>query len=122
MDGSPLLLSPTTLIAFSLSPSPSSHYQTIDDRLALFIALFSYVFIAFIGGLVPALFWLWFWLREDKAKPEPFLLITVAFISGMAVVPLALPLQKLAIELYGGDNLILVWVIIEEVLKYSIAL
>ena len=81
-----------------------------------------YVFIAFLGGLLPALFWLWFWLREDKEKPEPFLLITLAFISGMAVVPLALPLQKLAMELYTGDNLILVWVIIEEVLKYAIAL
>ncbi len=81
-----------------------------------------YVFIAFIGGLLPALFWLWFWLREDKEKPEPYLLIAVAFISGMAVVPLALPLQQLAIDLYTGDNLILVWVVIEEVLKYAIAL
>ena len=81
-----------------------------------------YVFIAFIGGLLPALFWLWFWLREDIQKPEPYLLIALAFISGMAVVPLALPLQQLAMEIYDGDNLILVWVIIEEVLKYGIAL
>lgn len=78
--------------------------------------------IAFLGGLIPALFWLWFWLREDKERPEPYLLIALAFIGGMMVVPLALPLQRLAVELYSGDNLIFAWVIIEEVLKYGVAL
>lgn len=78
--------------------------------------------IAFLGGLIPALFWLWFWLREDKERPEPYLLIALAFIAGMMVVPLALPLQRMAIELYDGDNLIFVWVIIEETLKYAAAL
>lgn len=78
--------------------------------------------IAFLCGLIPALFWLWFWLREDSEHPEPYLLIAITFIAGMAVVPLALPLQKYAIGLYHGDNLIYVWVIIEEVLKYGIAL
>ncbi len=77
--------------------------------------------IAFMCGLIPALFWLWFWLREDKKKPEPYLLIAITFIAGMAVVPLALPLQKLAIELYSDASLVLVWVIIEEVLKYAVA-
>lgn len=78
--------------------------------------------IAFVGGLVPALFWLWFWLREDRERPEPWGLIILAFIAGMAVVPAALPLQKFAIELYRGDTLVFVWVVIEEVLKYTAAL
>lgn len=78
--------------------------------------------IAFFIGLLPALFWLWFWLREDKKNPEPYILIAVSFIAGMAVVPLALPLQEMAIGLYAGNNVILVWVIIEEVLKYTAAL
>lgn len=78
--------------------------------------------VAFLCGLIPALFWLWFWLREDSEHPEPYLLIAITFIAGMAVVPLALPLQKYAIGLYHGDNLIYVWVIIEEVLKYGVAL
>jgi RsiW-degrading membrane proteinase PrsW (M82 family) len=82
----------------------------------------TYFVIAFLGGLIPALFWLWFWLREDKARPEPKWLIASAFIAGMAVVPLVLPLQKFAIDRFSGDNLIFVWVIIEEVLKYSAAL
>jgi len=77
--------------------------------------------IAFTSGLIPALFWLWFWLREDKKKPEPLLLIAITFIAGMAVVPLALPLQKMAIELYTGIDLIFAWVIIEETLKYMLA-
>lgn len=78
--------------------------------------------IAFLSGLVPALFWVWFWLREDSKRPEPYFLLAIAFIAGMAVVPMALPLQKLAIDLYGNANLILVWVIIEELLKYAVAL
>lgn len=72
--------------------------------------------------MVPALFWLWFWLREDKRKPEPFHLIALSFVAGMMIVPLALPLQKYAIDLYSGVTLIAVWVIIEESLKYIIAL
>jgi len=82
----------------------------------------TYFAFAFLGGLIPALFWLWFLLREDKERPEPYGLIAIAFISGMLIVPLVLPLQKLALEFYHGDNLIFVWVIIEEVLKYGVAL
>ena len=78
--------------------------------------------IAFTIGLVPTLFWLWFWLREDRERPEPWGLIVLAFIAGMAVVPVALPMQRFALELFQGDTLIMVWVIIEEVLKYAAAL
>ncbi len=82
----------------------------------------TYFAIAFLAGLIPALFWLWFWLREDKARPEPKMLIASAFISGMLIVPLVLPLQQFAMDRFVGDNLIFVWVIIEEILKYSAAL
>ncbi len=78
--------------------------------------------LAFLTGLIPMLFWLWFWLREDKKKPEPFILIVVTFLAGMMVVPAALPLQKMAIDLYDGTNVMFVWVVIEEVLKYTAAL
>jgi RsiW-degrading membrane proteinase PrsW (M82 family) len=81
----------------------------------------AYFAVAFLGGLIPALFWLWFWLREDE-HPEPYLLIALAFIGGMMVVPLALPLQKIAIDSYDNDTLIFVWVVIEETLKYAMAL
>ncbi len=78
--------------------------------------------IAFLGGLIPTLFWLWFWLREDTARPEPRLLIFSAFLSGMIVVAAVLPLQKFAMSRFEGQNLLFTWVIIEEVLKYSAAL
>jgi RsiW-degrading membrane proteinase PrsW (M82 family) len=82
----------------------------------------TYFAIAFLSGLIPALFWVWFWLREDSKKPEPYFLIAISFIAGMAVVPLALPLQKIAIEIYSGVDMMIAWVIIEEVLKYGVAL
>lgn len=81
-----------------------------------------YVVIAFFGGLIPALFWLWFWLRQDRAHPEPKSLIATSFIAGMLVVPFVLPLQKYALIRFEGDDLIFVWVVVEEVLKYSAAL
>lgn len=82
----------------------------------------TYFAIAFLAGLVPALFWLWFWLREDRVHPEPRTLIATSFIAGMLVVPLVLPLQEFAWNRFTGENLVFVWVIIEEVLKYSAAL
>lgn len=78
--------------------------------------------MALTGGLVPALFWLWFWLREDHAHPEPKALIVCSFVAGMIVVPLVLPLQQFALNHFSGHDLVLVWVIIEEILKYSAAL
>jgi RsiW-degrading membrane proteinase PrsW (M82 family) len=78
--------------------------------------------LAFCAGLIPALFWLWFWLREDKEKPEPYFLIAIAFIAGMAVVPMALPLQQWAMSIYPNVNVMLMWVVIEELLKYAVAL
>jgi protease PrsW len=78
--------------------------------------------ITFLAGLIPALFWLWFWLREDKAHPEPRALIATSFIAGMLIVALVLPLQEFAMKRFHGDNLVFTWVIIEEVLKYSAAL
>jgi RsiW-degrading membrane proteinase PrsW (M82 family) len=75
--------------------------------------------IAFFGGLVPALFWLWFWLKEDKKNPEPKGLLTLVFLSGMATVMLVLPAQKAIQNLNLDGNLELtLWASIEEILKY----
>ena len=82
----------------------------------------AHLFLALSGGLVPALFWLWFWLREDSAHPEPRALIARSFIAGMLVVPLVLPLQQFALSHLSGAELTLAWVTIEETLKYAAAL
>lgn len=56
------------------------------------------LFIALMGGILPSLLWLWFWLRADKNCPEPKGLIAISFFAGMAVVYFALPLQKLVMS------------------------
>lgn len=104
-------------------PIKSPRTQRVRGDLLQYIQMDStYFAIAFLSGLIPALFWVWFWLREDSKHPEPYFLITISFIAGMAVVPMALPLQKAAIGLYSETNIILIWVIIEELLKYAVAL
>lgn len=54
--------------------------------------------IALVGGILPALVWLLFWLRQDRENPEPRGLITLSFAAGMAVVFFVLPVQKLIVE------------------------
>lgn len=53
--------------------------------------------IAIAGGVLPACFWLWFWLKEDSHAPEPTGLIAISFFAGMAIVYFVLPLQKLVV-------------------------
>jgi RsiW-degrading membrane proteinase PrsW (M82 family) len=53
--------------------------------------------IAFAGGVLPSLLWLWFWLREDRASPEPKGLIALSFAAGMAVIYFVIPIQKLIV-------------------------
>ena len=77
---------------------------------------------AFIGGLLPSLIWLYFLLKEDSRCPEPRHLIALAFVAGMAAVPLALPLEQFARNGLPGTFLILsAWAAIEEMLKYGAA-
>jgi RsiW-degrading membrane proteinase PrsW (M82 family) len=45
---------------------------------------------AILGGIVPAFFWLWFWIREDRLHPEPKSALFSAFIGGISAVLLAL--------------------------------
>lgn len=78
---------------------------------------------AFLGGLVPALIWLYLLLKEDARCPEPRKLIALAFIAGMTAVALALPLEQF-VQKYFVDHsfsILTAWALIEEVLKYSMA-
>ena len=52
------------------------------------------IFYALLGGILPALIWLAFWLREDYKHPEPRGLILRTFLLGMGAVILVLPFQK----------------------------
>ena len=66
------------------------------------------LFFAFLGGMLPAIVWLIFWLREDKEKPEPRPMIIIAFLGGVIAVFGSLYFEKLASlinikELLSGD-------------------
>ena len=75
--------------------------------------------IAVAGGLLPALAWLWFWLREDSTHPEPRMLIALAFVAGMAAVALVIPLEE-RVQPYLPDqsDVFIVWAAIEELMKF----
>jgi len=77
---------------------------------------------AFLGGILPALIWLHFLLKEDERCPEPRTLITIAFIAGMFAVPVVLPLETLAVSLLPeGLLVVLAWATIEETIKFALA-
>ncbi len=99
------------------------------------------VLYAFIGGILPALLWLWFFLREDKLHPEPKRLLALTFLLGLVAVLVVLPLEILAqcaylhlwppapfsilstfsfCEALQETNPILLWAMIEELTKYLI--
>jgi len=77
-----------------------------------------------IGGVLPALLWLWFWLKEDRLHPEPKIRILIVFLGGMASVFLVLPLEKF-IFLATSSSIslftIILWASIEEITKYLVA-
>lgn len=79
------------------------------------------LFLAVASGLIPALFWLWFWLRqEDRENPEPIGLIILSFILGALIVFLAIWLEKYSLNFIarGSDFQIILWSAIEELLKF----
>jgi RsiW-degrading membrane proteinase PrsW (M82 family) len=86
------------------------------------MSLFETIVYAFFVGLLPALFWLWFWLHEDSAHPEPRSTLAFTFTTGMAMIFLAIPLEAL----FNHATLttswrFLAWAGVEEVLKFSAA-
>lgn len=79
--------------------------------------------LAFLGGIVPSLLWLWFWLKEERAEKEPKQIITAVFILGMLSVIFVIPLQKF-IRSYGFDQNteLTLWAGAEELIKYIVVL
>jgi protease PrsW len=77
------------------------------------------LFLALLGGVLPALFWLWFWLKEDKEKPEPKGLIAVLFIVGMVAVFFVIPIQKfIQSNIASNQWQVIGWASAEELIKY----
>lgn len=74
--------------------------------------------VAFGGGLLPALLWLFFWLRQDKLNPEPKFRIMFTFVAGMAAVAVVIPVQHFVFGYLAGVALLIVWAGAEEIVKY----
>lgn len=79
------------------------------------------ILYALMGGILPALVWLLFWLREDYRHPEPRKLLLKTFLLGMAAVVVVLPFQKAIDTAFPGVVFItmLMWVVLEEVFKFG---
>ncbi len=79
------------------------------------------LFIAILGGILPALVWLAFWLLEDRCKPEPKKYIFFCFVAGMLAVIPALIIERAMVPHLSGTNLLLGWAATEEILKFAAA-
>ena len=81
------------------------------------------IFYAILGGVLPSLLWLAFWLREDYRHPEPRSLILKTFLLGMLSVGLVIPFQDAIDSWLPGFAFaaILLWVIFEEIFKLGAA-
>lgn len=82
------------------------------------------IFFSVLSGVLPAVFWLWFWLKEDRLHPEPKRRIIAVFLAGMISVILVLPLERFIFS-QNFETItfmtIFLWAGLEEVFKYLAA-
>jgi protease PrsW len=86
------------------------------------------LFLALSGGILPALFWLWFWLREDRLHPEPRGLVILTFFGGMLAAIISLPVEQFIRAEFNPHSLttlapvvLILWALTEEFLKFFFA-
>lgn len=81
------------------------------------------ILIAVLGGVLPALLWLAFWLLEDRCQPEPKRYLFMTFVLGMVAVPLVLPLERQALSYFAEGSMLLLfaWALVEESFKFVAA-
>ncbi|MCK4918382.1 MAG: PrsW family intramembrane metalloprotease [Candidatus Pacebacteria bacterium] len=78
------------------------------------------ILYAFLGGVLPTIFWLWFWLKADKLNPEPKRYIAYSFVFGILSALLVLPVEEFLSEIITGTGIILIVALSfsEELFKY----
>lgn len=87
------------------------------------ISAFETISYSIIGGLLPAVIWLFFWIREDRIHPEPLKKIIWSFAAGAAMVVVVLPLERWSLVFAGaGVSTIVIWALIEELAKLGAAM
>jgi RsiW-degrading membrane proteinase PrsW (M82 family) len=81
-----------------------------------------FLFFSLIGGIIPAVLWLWFWLREDSKHPEPPRLIVSAFLAGiLSIVPTYFAESAAADYITNPTMVLAAWALIEELMKFGAA-
>ena len=82
----------------------------------------STVFLALMGSIIPAVIWLFFWIREDSEHPEPRTIIIIAFIAGIISVIPTFMLEEIASRhIQNQQDLYVIWALIEELMKFGAA-
>ncbi len=77
--------------------------------------------LAILGGLVPSLLWLWFWLKEDNQRPEPKGLLATIFVLGALAVFLVIPIERIIQSAIFSPYLqTFGWASVEEIIKFLI--
>lgn len=80
------------------------------------------LFFSLVGGVIPAVLWLWFWLREDSKHPEPARVIVSTFIFGiLSIVPTFYAESYAANIMMNPAATLMLWALIEESLKLCAA-
>lgn len=85
------------------------------------VSSFNTIFLSLMGGVMPALLWLWFWLKEDRLHPEPKARIMLVFLAGMVSVFFVLPLEKFIFTaIFSSISIatVILWAGTEELFKY----
>ncbi len=96
---------------------------------------FHTLIFSFLLGIIPALLWLWFWLKEDAKHPEPKRLILLTFLYGGLSVLFALLFQIFFNSVFKVSTtdavqslpfgyaflIVCIWAFIEEFVKYQAA-
>lgn len=78
------------------------------------------ILFAFLGGIIPALLWLWFWLKEEDQKKSKEVL-TAIFVLGMLSVMFVIPIQKYIQANITDTNIqLILWATAEELIKYFV--
>ncbi len=80
---------------------------------------------ALIGGVLPSLLWMWFWMHENYQHDEPKGIISLTFIVGMCAVFLVYPFQKFLPSVFGltpdSFGTLGLWAFLEETFKFAVA-
>jgi RsiW-degrading membrane proteinase PrsW (M82 family) len=106
-----------------LLPIFSIFYYPFVALAAMLIFTFQHPLVALfatLGGLIPSLIWLFFWLQEDRLHPEPKRIILRSFIAGMFSIIFVVSIERIIYNSApaGAFFTFLLFATVEELFKY----